>query len=231
MESKTRRYLDSYYTEEPLTERLLSCVPQIQGTVLECCAGQGAMANVLSRSTRIDKVYCMDINLEVLVSGEKNLLSQGWPLDNMHCADATIPETWDNLFKPGRTWIDGANPDSEDPEFTRPDWVITNPPFTSAPQILPLALEHCFVGVAFLMRLSYLEPAGNRGDWLQTYSDQMRHLIVFGQPRPSFTGNGRHDSCTVAWMVWQKNWSWNALGVASPFQFTAGWRLSPLAIA
>ena len=31
----------------------------------------------------------------------------------------------------------------------------------------------------------------------------MSHLIVFSQPRHSFTGNGRTDSTTTAWFVWQ----------------------------
>jgi hypothetical protein len=84
------------------------------------------------------------------------------------------------------------------------DWVVTNPPFSQAHEILPLAWENCRVGVAFLLRLTYLEPAGNRADWLQEHSRFMSHLIIFGQPRPSFTNNGKTDSVTTAWMVWQK---------------------------
>ncbi|MCU0547267.1 MAG: SAM-dependent methyltransferase [Oscillatoriaceae cyanobacterium Prado104] len=90
---------------------------------------------------------------------------------------------------------------------TRPDWVITNPPFDRAHLILPLAYECATVGVAFLLRLTYLEPAGNRGEWLRSQSPNFSNLIIFGQPRPSFTNNGKVDSCTVAWMVWRKHWA------------------------
>lgn len=104
------------------------------------------------------------------------------------------------------------------------NWVVTNPPFNAAPDILPIALDKSLVGVAFLLRLTYLEPAGNRGDWLAAHADQMSQMIVLGQPRPSFTGNGRHDSVTTAWMVWRKDWSWARLGVRPPFAFAMGWK-------
>lgn len=83
------------------------------------------------------------------------------------------------------------------------DWVVTNPPFTKAADIIPLAWEYSLEGVAMLLRLSYLEPAKNRGAWLQEHSKYLTDLIIFGQPRPSFTGNGV-DTATTAWFVWQK---------------------------
>jgi len=103
------------------------------------------------------------------------------------------------------------------------NWVITNPPFSLAHKILPLAYENSYSGVAFLLRLTYLEPCGNRADWLKKHADKMSHLIVFN-PRPKFKANKKGklatDSATVAWMVWQRDWtkgtnvvfvdSWNA---------------------
>ena len=83
------------------------------------------------------------------------------------------------------------------------DWVVTNPPFTQAPEIIPLAWKYSLQGIAMLLRLSYLEPAKNRGTWLQEHSQYLTDLIIFGQPRPSFTGNGV-DTATTAWFVWQK---------------------------
>lgn len=83
------------------------------------------------------------------------------------------------------------------------DWVVTNPPFNKAADIIPLAWEYSLIGIAMLLRLSYLEPAKNRGDWLQEHSKYLTDLIIFGQPRPSFTGNGV-DTATTAWFVWQK---------------------------
>lgn len=78
------------------------------------------------------------------------------------------------------------------------DWVITNPPFCVADQIVPLAVKHARRGVAMLLRLTYLEPCEGRGAWLAKYPPN--ELIVL--PRISFTGDGNTDSVTCAWMVW-----------------------------
>lgn len=104
------------------------------------------------------------------------------------------------------------------------DWIVTNPPFLAAPRILPVAIDKAAVGVACLLRLTYLEPAQNRFAWLDAHADCMTHLIVFGQPRPSFTGDGQTDSVTTAWMVWQRGFSWKRLGAAPPFAFEWRWR-------
>ncbi|WP_275233468.1 hypothetical protein [Staphylococcus aureus] len=105
------------------------------------------------------------------------------------------------------------------------DWVVTNPPFLDAPRILPIALERAHIGVAVLLRLSYLEPTQNRGDWLADHADQMVRLIVLGQPRPSFTNDGRHDNVTTAWYIWRKNFSWKRdFGISAPFAFEYGWK-------
>lgn len=129
-----RKANDFYPTEAAVTKQLLKRVT-IAGSVIEPCAGNGAMANVIDKHQRVDAVYTNDIN----------------PAWDCHCyADVTKPETW-------REWQ----------KANQCDWVITNPPFNQAAEILPLAYETATVGVAFLLRLSYLEPAGNRGEWLR----------------------------------------------------------------
>ena len=80
------------------------------------------------------------------------------------------------------------------------DWVITNPPFNCAHEIIPLAYENCKVGIAFLLRLSYLEPCQNRASWLVEHPPTK--IIVM--PRISFTNNGKTDSMTTAWIIWEK---------------------------
>jgi hypothetical protein len=79
-------------------------------------------------------------------------------------------------------------------------WVVTNPPFNQAAQIVPIAHKHARHGIAMLLRLSYLEPTEDRGAWLN--NNPPTTLIVL--PRISFTGNGKTDSVTCAWMVWDK---------------------------
>lgn len=90
------------------------------------------------------------------------------------------------------------------------DWVVTNPPFSHALEIAQLGLEHCQVGMALLLRLSFLEPTYKRQEWLHLHPPSQ--LIVL--PRISFTGDGKTDSVTCAWMIWKKSY-----GTDSP-QFT-----------
>jgi hypothetical protein len=80
----------------------------------------------------------------------------------------------------------------------KPDWVVTNPPFNKAIEIVRHAFEHAQVGIAMMLRLSFLEPVESRGEWLN--QNPPHRIIVL--PRISFTGNGKTDNVTVAWMVW-----------------------------
>ena len=57
------------------------------------------------------------------------------------------------------------------------------------------------VGVAFLLRLSFVEPTNERGDWLEKNPPTGRITL----PRYSFTGDGRSDSVTAEWMIWHKD--------------------------
>jgi hypothetical protein len=85
--------------------------------------------------------------------------------------------------------------------MSRIDWVVTNPPFSVASKIIPLAYEFAEFGIAMLLRLSFLEPVEDRGAWLNEHPPTK--LIVL--PRISFTGNGKTDNVTCAWMVWEKS--------------------------
>jgi hypothetical protein len=91
--------------------------------------------------------------------------------------------------------------DATDPAFWRAvsgavSWTITNPAFNVAEKILPLALG---IGrMAMLLRLTYLEPCKGRAEWLAVHPPNQ--LIVL--PRMSFTGDGKTDSVTCAWFVW-----------------------------
>ena len=85
-------------------------------------------------------------------------------------------------------------------------WIITNPPYSSLTclGIAQEALRYSKIGVALLLRLSFLEPtrsAGSRGDWLK--DNPPDRLIVL--PRYSYTRNGKTDSVTTAWHIWLKN--------------------------
>lgn len=176
-----RRLLDFYPTPAKLTEKLLDIVP-VSGIVLEPCAGDGAIVNLLKEK----KIQTVTNDIGTYLNWDYN-------------ADATNHDSWNN--------------------WDYVDWVVTNPPFNAAPQIIPLAYEAASVGVAMLLRLSYLEPAGNRGEWLTEHSENLSDIIIFGQPRPSFTGNGT-DSCTTAWFVWRKS----RITAGTQLHFLPGWK-------
>jgi hypothetical protein len=105
--------------------------------------------------------------------------------------------------------------------MARYDWIITNPPYNQAPAILPLALDNCRVGMAMLLRLSYLEPSRNRARWLAEHPPAK--LIVFN-PRPQFRADtGGTDSVTTAWFIWHRFGNFgNSQG--TELEFCTNWR-------
>lgn len=103
------------------------------------------------------------------------------------------------------------------------DWIVTNPPFKEAITILDYSYSHANKGVAMLLRITFLEPTVNRSAFLKNHSDNLVRLIPVN-PRPKFRADTKStDSTTVAWFVWNKHFSWQKLGVKSPFQFEINW--------
>lgn len=89
----------------------------------------------------------------------------------------------------------------------KPDWVITNPPYSQpdCDRIIQNAWDFTEEGVAMLLRLSYLEPCKGRAKFLKEAA--LSSLIIFN-PRPQFIPAKKStDSSTVAWFVWRKDWA------------------------
>lgn len=107
--------------------------------------------------------------------------------------DMTRQESWDSLLP--CHWFEDTGP-----QLLSNGVVITNPPFSSAFEIISLAVQNT-KAVAALLRLFFLEPTQKRGPWLEKNPPDL--VIVL--PRISFTGDGKTDSVTCAWMVWDKN--------------------------
>ena len=82
------------------------------------------------------------------------------------------------------------------------DWVVTNPPFTAINQLLPLAFDHCNVGLALYVRSSITEPTYKRQVWLKQHEQHLAQIIFC--PRVSFTGDGKTDDCSCNWYIWTK---------------------------
>jgi hypothetical protein len=101
-------------------------------------------------------------------------------------ADMTDPREWDRVVA----------------EHGAPDWVVTNPPFVSAFPILANAVRHAKVGVAFLSRVTFIEPVRARGPWFQAHPHDQRIVLE----RYSYTGDGRNDATTTEWLIYAKDW-------------------------
>lgn len=170
-----RRENDFYPTPAWATQELLKHV-DVKGVVFEPCAGDGAIADVLSNN----KIILLKSDLD-----PKYKYTEAW-----QPSDATTKEFWNY-------WHEWMEIDFEQPGI---DWVVTNPPFSDAATILKQAYAHSNVGVAFLLRLSFLEPCNGRVDFL-TENPPVKLIVL---PRISFTGDGKTDNVTCAWMVWVK---------------------------
>jgi hypothetical protein len=111
-------------------------------------------------------------------------------------------------------------------DFPPIDWVITNPPYDKKvlTPILANAWEFSREGVAALLRITYLEPCGDRAAFLEQTTDHLRYVIPVN-PRPRFRSDSKGtDSTTVAWFVWDKHWSWSRHEIDPPFHFASNWR-------
>lgn len=171
---KARHANDLYETDRRLTHALLKEY-QLTGNVLECCAGNGAIAAALREHEDAKHYQVFTNDLVDSCAGPSHDFN----------LDATQPESWKTMS------------DRESINF-----VVTNPPFSLATQILPLAYEHARWGVAMLLRLSYLEPCKNRFQWLQEHPPAS--VIVFN-PRPRWRDDTRNsDAVTVAWFCFHK---------------------------
>lgn len=99
------------------------------------------------------------------------------------------------------------------------DWVVGNPPFKNFEAHVAQALTIA-PRVAFLLRLAAMESIGRTETWKVWPLRRVRVLAA----RPSFTGDGRSDSCAYGWFEWDRAWAgkpaevvpcWSWRGVAS----------------
>lgn len=79
-----------------------------------------------------------------------------------------------------------------------PDWIIGNPPYAEAQEHIEMALKTARVGVAFLLRLAFLEGQKRAAFW-RAHPCATVHVLT---KRPSFTGSGT-DSAAYGFFRWQ----------------------------
>lgn len=87
--------------------------------------------------------------------------------------------------------------------FKAPDWIITNPPFVDAYEMLLTAFEVARKGTIFQTRISFVEPTLIRSEFFEEHPPDFELVL----PRYSFTQDGKTDSVTTAWFCW---WNWAA---------------------
>ena len=103
----------------------------------------------------------------------------------------------------------GAGPDViESPDETghgRPDWIITNPPFALAAEFVEHALDIALVGVAMLVRTTWLEGVDR---WERLFRDTPPAIVAaFVERVPMTVGRWDPDAYTAtayAWVVWRR---------------------------
>ncbi|CAM9157863.1 unnamed protein product [Ectocarpus sp. 4 AP-2014] len=79
----------------------------------------------------------------------------------------------------------------------RPDWVVTSAPYRHAFAILKQAMPVGRMGVAFKLRLTFLEPTKTRGRWLKENAPDR----IVTLPRSTYRGRG--CSSTEACFKWE----------------------------
>lgn len=170
-----RRKLDFYETASWHVDALVDNLPELSGTILCPCVGDGALMNrLIERRSDLDFV-----TNDILATGIGDFTG-----------DATKRSHWEYMIQN---------------IGYRPDWIVENPPFKVEIDILKHAWTFCKVGVVFMARTSFTEPTKDekkrpRGPWLSAHPYQKRITLE----RYSFTNNGKSDSTTTDWLVWSK---------------------------
>lgn len=84
------------------------------------------------------------------------------------------------------------------------DWVITNPPFSAAMVIIQTAFDYGVDNLAFLTRLSFLEPTEERGYFLENNPPTLTIVLPRYSFRANDEGKRQTDNVTCCWLVWRK---------------------------
>lgn len=87
--------------------------------------------------------------------------------------------------------------------FAAPDWIIANPPFRLAEEFIARAHAIAKVGVAMLVRISFLETVGR---YERVFSRNPPSIIAqYAERLPMVKGRIRRDASTATaycWLVW-----------------------------
>lgn len=115
-------------------------------------------------------------------------------------------ELWTNDLDPQKAadfHVDATDPVAWT-KFPDTDWVVTNPPFSSATDILKLAHNKVRKGVVMFLRQTFLEPCDNRAEFLVRFPPNLTLALPRYMFRKGENGGWQTDSATIAGFIWQK---------------------------
>jgi hypothetical protein len=166
--AEQRRAFDAYYTPPGLARALVALLPVEGSVVWEPHAGGGSFVRALVQA----RAAVMASDVQATAQG---LVEEG------------VAYAFDGDFL--ATSFLGTE--------VVIDWIVGNPPYGQAEAHVRHALSEARVGVAFLLRLGFLESARREGFW----KEHPPHKVVVVCRRPSFTGEGS-DGASYGLYIW-----------------------------
>lgn len=180
-----RRQHDAYYTEQGLTLELLKYLDLSKyKTILEPCVGDGHIKNVVQ--AKYPHLQYTTNDIDTAKQSDYHYDVSYYDLFYKDLPHETAETVW---TKP-RYW----------------DCCITNFPYNQQDQIVPLVWEHVEL-LAFIPRLTWLEPTKTRAKFLQENAHHCRYQIIYN-PRPRYDSKGS-DNVTSMFIVYDKGYYGN----------------------
>ena len=180
-----RKQYDAYYTEQGLTLELLKYLNLTRyKTILEPCVGDGHIRAIVQARYPHLQYTTNDVDTTKEADYHYDASANDTPLYlDTYCGSTPISSKY---------W----------------DCCITNFPYNVQDQILPLVWNHVDL-LAFLPRLTWLEPTKTRAKFLEENKKHCRYQIIFN-PRPRYrTDIKGSDSATSMFTVYDKNFYGN----------------------
>lgn len=177
--SDVRRSDDDYSTPSWCTSLILPYLPVV-GRILDPCCGSGAILSVVREHIKHNGVSTEIFGLELNQQRAEACQSIGF--GNIRCCNALENRSFGIL------------------SWSKPELVITNPPYSLAQEFVSKALLECSTQhgtVCMLLRLNWL--ASKRRAYF--HKDHPSDVYVLSK-RPSFTADGATDATEYAWFVW-----------------------------
>lgn len=134
------------------------------------------------------------------------------PCSGSRAISTCAPTPWRTWFENDLDprWPADVHKDARDSSLWQAhefDWVVSNPPFTPAIEIITQAIKYARVGVAMHLRASIHEvlKTGVRRTWMAEHQPTgILWLPRFAYQRSKTTGKWTTDSVCACWVIWIK---------------------------